>query len=89
MRKPCLAVAVAGATALLLGACAPSHGVVSDFNGASVKIRQDTVINVPGATPQIQAEADRACATVGKRAEHVSVLQPADKSYAEQMFLCV
>lgn len=74
---------------LTVVACAPLPGVVSDFNGSSVKIRQETVANVPGVTPQIEEEAARICATAKKKAEYASTLSAPTKEYAEHLFLCL
>lgn len=76
-------------TLLAFAACAPLPGVVSDFNGSSVKIRQETVANVPGVTPQIEAEATRICATAKKKAEYASTLSAPTNEYAEHLFLCL
>lgn len=76
-------------TMLIVAACAPLPGVVSDFNGSSVKIRQETVANVPGVTPQIEEEAARICATAKKKAEYASTLSAPTKEYAEHLFLCL
>lgn len=72
-----------------LVACASQDGIVSEFNGASVTIRQDTVIGMPGVTPQIDAEAARICGAAGKRSEYASTLTGPQALYADHLYLCL
>lgn len=73
-----------------LAACEPMPGIVSDYNGASVKIRQDTTLSVAAVTDQITAEAERICRAGGKgRAEYASTMAHPNGYYAEHLFLCL
>jgi hypothetical protein len=74
---------------ILMAGCAPQPGIVSDFNGASVKIRQDTFASIPQVTPQIEAEAQRICGAAGKSAEFASTMTGPNAIYAEHLFLCL
>ena len=78
-----------GLACLAMVACTPTDGIVAEFNGDSVTIRQPTVVNIPGLTPQIEAEASRICGTAEKRAEFASTLQPPSAAYADHLFLCL
>lgn len=82
-------VVLSFAVLLSVAACVPQPGVVSDFNGSSVKIQQDTIITIPRVTPQIEAEAARICGTTGKRAEYASTISSPNAAYAEHLFLCL
>ena len=74
---------------IMIGACTPADGLIANYNGSSVTIRQDTIVNIPGLTPQIEAEAQRVCIASGKRAEYASTIQPSSAAYAEHLFLCL
>ena len=63
--------------------------MIAEFNGASVTIRQPTLVSAPEVTPQIEAEAARICAAAGKRSEYASTLQPITAEYADHLFLCL
>lgn len=82
--------AIATAALLGLAACEPMPNVVSDYNGASVKIRQDTMFTPAEVTDEIRAEAERICKAGGKRrAEYASTIMGPDAIYAEHLFLCL
>ena len=77
------------AALVMISACSPQAGIVAEFNGDSVKIRQDTFASIPQVTPQIEEEADRICGAAGKRSEYASTLTGPDALYAEHLFLCL
>ncbi|SEO13179.1 hypothetical protein SAMN04489859_10375 [Paracoccus alcaliphilus] len=81
---------------IILGAlagCAPVSPIVSDFNGASVKIQRSTLTSdtLEQAKAKTQAEATRICQAGGKtRAEPASTrMLPGDSYIAEDLFLCL
>ncbi|WP_312529923.1 hypothetical protein [Paracoccus sp. (in: a-proteobacteria)] len=76
---------------IALTACVPVTPVVSEFNGASVKIRRHTLSsdNEEVAKSKTLAEANRICQAGGKkRAEPASTRMVADYE-AEDLFLCL
>ena len=79
--------AIAAMAALSLSACvATAPPVVTDFNGASVKINTDLMAAYP--TPPATAEANRICAMDGKRAEYAST-RPIPNTGYEHLYLCL
>lgn len=70
----------------LLTACAETKPIVSDYNGASVKIQTDMF--TPNAGESTQAEANRICATNRKRAEYASSRALPEYTY-EHLYLCL
>jgi hypothetical protein len=69
-----------------LAACVPPAPVVSDYNGASVKVAD----YFPGATPESMAEAERVCKAGGKRrAEYASSMQDLQTYQYFHLFLCL
>jgi hypothetical protein len=76
-----------------LSACMPVQPVVSDFNGASVKIQRATLVSdtVDEAKAKTLAEATRICQSGGKaRAEYASSrMLPGDTYTAEDLYLCL
>lgn len=81
------------ATAAVVSACTPVAPVVSDFNGASVKIQRSTLTSdtEEQAKAKTLAEATRICKAGGKmRAEPASTrVLPGDNYIAEDLFLCL
>lgn len=77
----------------LFSACTPVTPVVSDFNGASVKIQRSTLTTdtEDQAKAKTMAEATRICQAGGKaRAEPASTRTlPGDNYTAEDLFLCL
>jgi len=71
---------------LILSACVESTPLVSDYNGASVKIVTDMFTADPAAATQ--AEATRICGKSGKRAEYASTRALPDYNY-EHLYLCL
>ena len=74
-----------------LTACMPVQPVVSDFNGASVKIQRQTLVSdtEDEAKAKSLAEATRICQAGGKvRAEYASTRALPDYT-VEDLFLCL
>ncbi len=69
-----------------LTGCVDSQPIVSDYNGASVKIQTDMFTSK--ADEKTQAEADRICGKSGKHAEYASSRSPKDYVY-EHLYLCL
>jgi len=83
MTRPALAILAA----LALPACVmTAPPVVTDFNGASVKLNTDMMAAYP--TPPTTAEANRICAMSGKRAEYASTRPIPNVGY-EHLYLCL
>ena len=79
-------------SAVLLTACAPPNAVVSDFNGASVKIQIPTLTDQPEvAIANADAEASRICAKGAnkKGAEYVSQTVNQNTYISERLYLCL
>lgn len=71
---------------LALSACVPTEPVVSDFNGASVKL----VDYASGKTEENQAEATRICRAGGKqRAEYASSSYNSYTYQSQHLYLCL
>jgi hypothetical protein len=69
-----------------LSACVPTEPVVSDYNGASVKL----VDYAAGKTPENQAEATRICQAGGKqRAEYASSGYNSYTYQSQHLYLCL
>jgi hypothetical protein len=69
-----------------LTGCVPTPPVVSDFNGASVKV----VDYAAGKTPENQAEASRVCKAGGKqRAEYASSSYNSNTYQSQHLYLCL
>ncbi|SIS86856.1 hypothetical protein [Paracoccus saliphilus] len=81
-------IAIAG-----LSACTPVDPIVSDFNGASVKIQRNTLTSDSEevAKSKTLAEATRICQAGGKaRAEPASTRTlPGNEYVVEDLFLCL
>lgn len=78
--------AVAPLFSFLLFAGCVTAPVVSDFNGASVKV----VDYASGQTAENQAEATRVCRAGGKqRAEYASTSYNPNSYQSEHLFLCL
>ena len=75
--------------ALVLTGCMPATPVVSDYNGASVKIQTSTMANAEEVKANAQAEANRICGKTGKRAEYASTTTDPNTYTAEHLFLCL
>ncbi|WP_406736671.1 hypothetical protein [Thioclava sp. GXIMD4215] len=73
---------------LFTAACVPATPVVSDYNGASVKIQVSQLANQQEASTAALAEAQRICAKTGKKAEPASTRTVADYT-SELMFMCL
>jgi len=86
---------ISGALALLLlSGCdvPPPAPVVASFNEASVEIQQDNLFGNANANDlAVLAEADRICATGGRRAEYASTryINTRYTSTATHLFLCL
>ncbi|MFN5999329.1 MAG: hypothetical protein ACK47C_06175 [Paracoccaceae bacterium] len=77
---------VLGIAIVALSACVPTEPVVSDFNGASVKL----VDYAAGKTPENQAEATRICLAGGKqRAEYASSSYNSYTYQSQHLYLCL
>lgn len=72
----------------LLSACIPATPVVSDYNGNSVKIQMSALADANEAKANAQAEAERICGKVGKRAEYASTRQLPEYN-SEHLYLCL
>lgn len=77
------------ATALIASACVPANPVVSDYNGASVKIQASSLASAEEAQAKTQAEASRICAKTGKRAEYASTTTNPNTYVSEHLYLCL
>lgn len=75
-------------TVAFVAACTPGPGAVSQFNGDSVTISQDTTWQIGGRTDETDAEANRICAKAGKTAEYASSRQLLGYVH-ENFYLCV
>ena len=76
-------------TILALSACVPANPVVSDYNGASVKLQTSQLTNADEVKTATQAEADRICRQGGKRrAEYASTRNLPDYN-SEHLYLCL
>lgn len=75
------------ASALALSAC-DVRPVVSGFNGSSVSIQTSAFTPVKEAKASTQAEANRICGKVGKRAEYASTRALPDYN-SEHLYLCL
>jgi len=71
----------------MLSACTTAP-VVSEFNGSSVKLQTSAFGNVKEARAATQAEANRICGKVGKRAEYASTRSLPDYT-VEHLYLCL
>ena len=70
----------------LLAACVPSTPIVSDYNGASVKVTD----YASGQTEANQAEATRVCRAGGKqRAEYASTSYNSNTYQSQHLYLCL
>jgi hypothetical protein len=69
-----------------LAGCVETQPIVSDYNGASVKIQTDMF--TAEANAKTQAEADRICKKNGKHAEYASSRSLPDYVY-EHLYLCL
>ena len=84
MKKAFIPFALA---ALSLSACITAAPSVTDFNGASVKLRTDLLAPYPNAATN--AEAMRICGMDGKRSEFASTRPlPSSQGY-EHLYLCL
>lgn len=73
---------------LLAAACVPATPIVSDYNGASVKIQMSQLADADEASASALAEANRICSKEGKRAEFASTRTVADYT-SEFLYLCL
>lgn len=73
---------------LALGGCATPRPVVTEYNGASVKISVPKAYAGKAPRPQDYTEAQRICSATQKRAEYASTFE--DKKYSiDYLFLCL
>ncbi len=71
---------------MVLAACVPAEPVVSDYNGASVKVTDYS----SGKTDANQAEATRVCRAGGKqRAEYASSSYNPNTYQTQHLYLCL
>lgn len=86
MHRPIIATVILG----LLSGCENPAPLVSDYNGASVKITQ-TQIATPSdpKDPAVVGEAQRICGTAGRRAEYASTRLNPNTYEATHLFLCL
>lgn len=76
-------------SALALAACVPaSEPIISDYNGASVKIAQDNFFGEGARNEATDAQAARICGKTGKKAEYASVRQSGEYQ-VEHLYLCL
>lgn len=89
MRHNALGPLALAAAFALPGCIPPSQPIVSDYNGASVKIAMANFFGEGGRSEATDAEALRVCRAGGKRrAEYASTRQlPNDQ--AEHLYLCL
>lgn len=80
-------------TVAVLSGCTPATPIVSDYNGASVKIQRQTLTSdsEDAAKAKSLAEATRICQAGGKqRAEPASTRAlPSNNYVVEDLFLCL
>lgn len=78
-------------TALSLAGCMTNPApVVVDYNEASVKVQQfQLVLPSEADKAAIKAEAERICATSGRRAEYASTTMDQRSTTATHLFLCL
>ena len=76
------------AALLPLAACVQARPVVSDYNGASVKIQTSMLADAEEARRKSDTEATRICARTGKSAEYASTRELPDYN-AEHLYLCL
>lgn len=80
--------AVAGIA--LAGCMANPPPVVVDYNEASVKVQQTQLVMPSEADKAaVKAEAERICATSGRKAEYASTTVPPNSYAANHLFLCL
>lgn len=76
-------------SAVALAGCEPSAPIVSDYNGASVKIVQTNLIGEGARSAATDAEAQRICAKGSKKtAEYASTRTLPDYN-VEHLYLCL
>ncbi len=73
---------------LLVAGCA-ADPLVSDFNGASVKLQTSVLTPPEEALAASLAEAERICGKVGKRAEYASSRELPGTYAMEHLYLCL
>lgn len=73
-----------------LAACGvPSEPIVSDFNGASVKIAMINYMGEGARNDASDAEAARICATSGKKRAEYASTRPLPGYQLEHLYLCL
>jgi len=85
--KPLFALA----SIITLSACLANPApVIVDYNGSSVKVQQFQVV-MPSEEDKakIKAEAERICATNGRRAEYASTVNDPRTTTGTHLFLCL
>lgn len=75
--------------AFTVSACVQAVPIVSDYNGASVKIQASAFASAEDAKTKTQAEATRICAKTGKRAEYASTTTNQNTYVSEHLYLCL
>ncbi len=83
MKFPIIAVLAAG-----LAGCT-ADPLISDYNGASVKIQTSVFAPAAEAKAAAQAQADRICAKSGKKAEYASSREIPGAYVYEHLYLCL
>jgi hypothetical protein len=74
---------------LALAGCVPATPIVSDYNGASVKIQTSTLADTGEADAVALAEASRICKTGGKRTAEPASSRMVDDYTVERLYLCL
>jgi len=79
-----------GATAFIAGCGVSPEPIVASYNEASVDIQQTNIFGEANASdPAVIAEAQRICATTGRRAEYASTRHNTREYIATHLFLCL
>lgn len=73
---------------LASGGCAAPRPVITEYNGASIKISVPKAFAGTSPRPQDYAEAQRICSTTQKRAEYASTFEN-KKYFVDYLFLCL
>jgi hypothetical protein len=75
--------------AIAVSGCVPATPIVSDYNGASVKIQTSVLADTSEADAVALAEATRICKTGGKRTAEPASQRPVDEYTIERLYLCL
>ena len=74
---------------LVLSACVPSEPLVSDYNGASVKIVMTNMVGEGVRSAATDAEALRICTKGGKRTAEYASSRVYSDYQLEHLYLCL